>query len=254
MKKFIPLVSSLILVLCSACYQSNETYTLNPDGSGKVQFDILLVNPSLGMDNENLPLDQKLQQSVSSFLSQSKGVEAWKDVSFRWNEDGRTHIQGVAYFRELETLSLGNQTIGLSPVFSKEANGTGILKIQWKKNEDKLSKSQQKRTLTEEEIQKELFEAKVDYMQKKIPFSLAFASMVKDATFYMPGKIQSATNFIPLNDNQVSFHWNGEKFFKQVDAIYNNETLLRNLIRQGINPSDINPSEHSEIMTPLFAQ
>jgi hypothetical protein len=101
-------VAAGFLVLMSGCVEMTQTVTLNPNGSGKVEYDVLApADLSLGFLNlkiKDRTPDGLKQEAVQKFLTGTKGVTAWKDVTVRWAPDGRLHFRGTAYFDRLEDI------------------------------------------------------------------------------------------------------------------------------------------------------
>ncbi len=51
----------------------------------------------------------KLQSSISQLIEQSKGIDAWTDVTYRVESDGRIYFKGTGYFMRI-TLDLIHET------------------------------------------------------------------------------------------------------------------------------------------------
>src|ERR1700722_6649446 len=100
-----------VLALFPGCVEMTQTFTLNPDGRGKVKLEIL--SPAYDFDlnfgndgqkkKEKSP-DQLRKDAISKFISNAPVITAWKDVSVSWSRDGRLHMVGTAYFERLEDL------------------------------------------------------------------------------------------------------------------------------------------------------
>ena len=103
------------LLLCS-CYETEQDFTLNPDGSGKVRHECSFQN--IRMSNEPDDSPEALQAAIAKVIKDSKGVDAWRDVSFKRLDDGRLWFQGTAYFKNLAELEIPNQSM-LAPSHGK---------------------------------------------------------------------------------------------------------------------------------------
>ena len=90
-----------LLLVTSGCFDTTEDFTINPDGSGKVVHECTFqpVNLNLG-NNDNQDPGVVLTNAIREVLENSKGVEAWRDVSFKTLDDGRTYFKGTAYFKD----------------------------------------------------------------------------------------------------------------------------------------------------------
>ena len=50
-------------------------------------------------------LNEIKQDAITKFVSDSKGVTAFKDVTVNWTRDGKLHMIGTAYFDKLDDLN-----------------------------------------------------------------------------------------------------------------------------------------------------
>src|SRR4051812_48773441 len=95
-------VGVAFLLLMSGCVEVTQTFTLNPNGSGKVKYDLVMPAElgtfDLGDKKKEKTPQELLQAALEKSLTKSKGVTAWKDVSIKWTDDGRLHFVGTAYF------------------------------------------------------------------------------------------------------------------------------------------------------------
>jgi|GEM_PF-1981602 len=100
------------------CLETEQTMTINPDGSGKVTLRI--VQPDMlamfGDDSRRSKAEheqQKVQQFLVPILN-SPGIDAWSNVTFKTLADGRIEFRGTGYFRSFEALKIdGNGGIPL---------------------------------------------------------------------------------------------------------------------------------------------
>ncbi|MDH4225387.1 MAG: hypothetical protein OEW12_07050, partial [Deltaproteobacteria bacterium] len=70
-----------LLMLAGCNIQTNQTYTLNPDGSGKVEIDIT-KDPQMGYDKANMPpIEKRTVDEITALLTKAKGVDTWKGVT-----------------------------------------------------------------------------------------------------------------------------------------------------------------------------
>src|SRR5882762_824652 len=89
----------VMLSLLSGCVEMTQTITLNPNGSGKAEYDVLMpadMGFSFGPQEKARKTSAEiLQEAVEKTLTKTKGVTAWKDVSVKWAQDGRLHFVGT---------------------------------------------------------------------------------------------------------------------------------------------------------------
>ncbi len=149
--KYLFIVPALFL---AACIDVDETYTLNPDGSGKVSF-TLVYKPMNPFEKEKDPARQ-LKKAVQEEMDKAQGVDAWKDISYERLEDGRFKIQATAYFKDLTQLKLHKGGAKMPPLTA--TIDQGVLKIQIQPQE--REEAAKPEPLSDEEVAKRVKEAK----------------------------------------------------------------------------------------------
>src|SRR5947209_6594229 len=97
------------LPLLSGCIDLTQTITLNPNGRGKVVYDVKL-SPLLGGalnfggPNAKEKTPAEMLDDFTKNMMTTQGVTAWKDVKVRWTDEGKLHFVGTAYFEKLDDL------------------------------------------------------------------------------------------------------------------------------------------------------
>jgi hypothetical protein len=99
-----------LLLVAAGCAESEWTYTLNPDGSGKVKVSAV-VQPlppgSLALgDLDGEGPEDFARRCARNILDESRGLASWSHVSWGLADDGRVKFAGTAYFRELYDVSI----------------------------------------------------------------------------------------------------------------------------------------------------
>lgn len=84
-----------LLTLTGGCFEVEDEWVLNPDGSGK-------VTRTLTLDPRGKPAKDWARLGIK----RATGVDAWADFRSSSLEDGRLAIQATAYFRDLNALDL----------------------------------------------------------------------------------------------------------------------------------------------------
>src|SRR5262245_1962593 len=101
-------MTACIACLLSGCLETTRIYVLNPDGSGKVTVDTLMPDQATAADGNEKPNPAKQKEvaklMAQDLVSQSEGVDAWSDLVFDVNADGKAHIKGTAYFSDINNL------------------------------------------------------------------------------------------------------------------------------------------------------
>lgn len=109
-------------ILLASCVESDAVYTLNPDGSGKVEHRVK-VRKSFGNWSEEEP-DKAMAMNL---IRGSEGIVAWTNVRHRKTDGGEAiEFSGTGYFPKLSEVFLGcaRDTDG-------EATRIPIPKLEW---------------------------------------------------------------------------------------------------------------------------
>jgi hypothetical protein len=210
-----------VLALLPGCVEMTQTFTLNPDGRGKVKVEILVPAYDFDLALGNGPekkkeksLDELRQEAVAKFVSDATGITAWKDVSVSWSRDGRLHMIGTAYFDRLEDLdkegaggpqdptkAQPSNTFKSSFRLVREKDGTlrltgknqgvkdGILKLNDKKEEVDLSK------MSDKELDDFLLRQRVEYQKARPLLVMMFGDLKLTTVIHLPGEAIEVKGF-----------------------------------------------------------
>ena len=96
-----------LVVVTSGCIETSDVYTLNPDGSGKVDHEVVLTPMGFGPGGDDDP-EANARHALRQMLEESDGVEAWSGAGFEVLDDGRMRLRGTAYFRDANKLIISN--------------------------------------------------------------------------------------------------------------------------------------------------
>ncbi len=212
------------LTLLTGCFETKEEFTLNPDGSGKVTHECSFQEINLGGDNE--PTEEKLKESIGKVLTESKGVEAWRDVSYKRLDDGRLYFKGTAYFTNLNALDIPNQT--MLEFDWKRAGSEALLTLRTNKSDKQEGFKVEKKAvdwskLTPEERTKKLKEERAKFQQAKMMMSAFMGSMKHDVVFHLPGKVAESSNFTKDASGALGLRFEGAKLLAAMDKLINDD-------------------------------
>lgn len=97
------LVGCLVL---SGCFDIENEWTLNPDGSGKVHHVVIHKPGFLGAFGKKAPRD-----FARELMEKSEGIEAWSDFSYSKTKEGHLRFEGVAYFPDASAVRLQHEVV-----------------------------------------------------------------------------------------------------------------------------------------------
>jgi hypothetical protein len=199
-KRWRSVLYAAALLLSAGCIEQEQVFTINPDGRGKVRYDVRLpgdaaVGPSIGPvgKQKEKSLDQMLKEAVARQLTRGK-VAAWKDVSGRWLPDGRLHFTGTAYFDRIEDLRGKDKNSNLDfEQFNVAVDKDGGLVLTLHRQEEKPGPDPTK--MTDAELDEFVMRQRIKYQASK-PFMVALFTDLRIKTkFNLPGEVGEIKGF-----------------------------------------------------------
>jgi len=223
--KVLPVTGCLVaLALLAGCFETKQEFTLNPDGSGKVVHESTFQNVSFTPKDETP--DQQLKKAAAEVIKKAKGVDAWRDVSFKLLDDGRIQFKGTAYFKNLADLEFPNQTM-LEFAWAKADDGTGTLTLRNKKSSEKETKKSVDLTkLSPEERAKKIKEERAKFQQMKPMMAGIFGTMKHEVAFHLPGRPGESGTFTKDPSGALSLHFEGARLLSAMEALMNDDAWL----------------------------
>jgi hypothetical protein len=221
----------ILLFLTSGCFDTTEDFTINPDGSGKVIHECLFQRMSFGAEKETP--EEAMRSAVKEVLEKSKGVDAWRDVSYQLRDDGRIFFRGTALFKNLSKLHLHNQTM-LEFTWKKYGDGTAVLGLNANTltgadavGSQKPSATAITNQLAPEAFSKKVREGRVKLQQAKPILSGYLANVKHATTFHLPGKISTSSNFVKEDSGALTLRFEGAKVLEIIEKLANDDEWCR---------------------------
>lgn len=227
----IALCLALVLLLsgCLPSWQVTQAFTLNPDGSGKLVFDVstngnIDPNPLAGGSEGDESEDpaEIARQTVQKAFKESSGLDALAELSYDVLKDGRIRIKGVAYFPNCSKMQLP-WTKG-AEFFTVGPKG---LQVGSDSSETPASQpaSQPTEQLTEEAKARKLLHARMGYQRMRPVLVAAFDGTKSDVTFYVPAKVESPGLFKLTPRGGLRYVIDGRKMIAIMDAAMMDDDL-----------------------------
>ena len=208
--------------LLSACYETKQEFTLNPDGSGKVLHECSFQNVNLSNENDTSP--EALQAAIAKTIKESKGVDAWTDVSFKRLDDDRMWFRGTAYFKKIEDLEIPNQSM-LQFAWKNQGGGKADLTLNLKKSDNPKPKPDTAK-LTPEERTKKIKDERAKFKQSKPMFAAMLGNLKQTVSFKLPGKVESHSNFKPNASGALGLTFEGSKMIDALEKLMADDAWL----------------------------
>lgn len=243
------------LFLLTSCFEEERTYTLNPDGSGKVEFKATFPLDSTINLNQNggtkQSPDKKVKAAVTKILEDSEGIAAWANVSYKINDEGQIDFKGTAYFKDLNKVKLKMGSIdsdNLTPTLTKEKGTITIKCLLDKDDEGKESTKPQKNKPQWTEMGKKeqkLAMAKTRQGLKQMKGMLAgiAGDMSTKVTIHLPASGKKSTGFKQLSPSSYTITQTGEMMIKGIDQLLADEKTMQRLASDDINMMQDPPTE-----------
>ena len=226
----------VLCVLAAGCIQTKDEYVLNPDGSGKVRHEAVMQPMNLNFTDEKADPEKQARQLVGKELSDAVGVNAWKDVAFERMDDGKVRFQGTAYFPDVAKVRFHNggfKQSMLKPSWTKNVKGQLVLQLEGGEKEPaKFGDKQKTPPVSEEEIKKQMAEARSQVQQMK-PMLALFAATKNEMSFRLPWTVVESNNFQKGSNGTMQVAFRGEKFVEAIDKLMEDDAWVRKAVREG---------------------
>ena len=247
----------LVLAVTSilGCIEEKSEYTINPDGSGKVDIEALFQSFTFSLDGPAANAPEVVAKSnVKRILEESKGVEAWRDISYKMTEDDRISFKATAYFSDISKLDIHNLRT-LPFAFSRNEKGDISLELKVAgKEPDESGQTIAVEKLSEEEIGLKIETARKNYQKSKTMLTSFLSEMRISAVFYLPGRISSVTNFKENPDGTLSITLEGTKMVDAINTLSEDENWWRRQVISGRDLIKDGPEFDPAMNEILFGQ
>lgn len=240
-------VLSVAVIGLAGCIESKKEVTLNPDGSGKVVYEIkqpldYMMNISFNGKEQKDDPEEKAKKAIADIIKNSKGVDAWEEVSYVVGDETNLKFKGTAYFKSFNDVKVDSPGFDNSSKVIVDKKG---LTITWKKEKKKGMgrPSPDNKTLPVKLSDKELAR-KVRKTQAEMKQSLAMmgpmlSGFKDEVIFHLPGKIDKFNNFKKVDSNTVSLSFSGEEAIKVMQEFAKDKKAIAESIKAGNDgPSD----------------
>ena len=244
---------ALLLCFLAGCIETKEEYSLNPDGSGKVICEITqpLMAITITEAEEETGLE-KARDEVEKILQESKGVEVWKDVTFKLTDDGKLYFKGAAYFRKLSALNIGGSMKSEEgqAEFVRLRSGGMRLRL-WKGEKKKSSKGG--KALSKSELARKVKTEKAKFAQSRPMIVMMLTGFRDEKIFHLPGKLNRVSGFKRnAATNTVRILVKGDKVLKAIDALAKDDAWWAKQVLTGRSLINEGPPMDADLCKKLF--
>jgi len=253
MKLFLPVI--IVALFLSGCIDNDDTFTINPDGTGKVFHKALILSDKLLLNmGDKLSEEEKFHTMVKEELQKAKGVDAWSDVTFT-HEGSLIRFEGTAYFKNINKLKFHNSGISVGMYNNlkfSEDSGYMTIEITSGKSKEDNGNDASKGPFTEAEITAEIEKQRSEYQKTRIMIAGIMGSMRIKRAFYLPGTSIEVSNFQVDNNGAYIIDIQGSKLVEVMDAMIGDDELMRSGIKSGRNMIKDGPEEVNYLINELM--
>lgn len=245
----------LIGLAAAGCLDTEQEYTLNPDGSGKVR--IVAVGSPLRIDfgNDKKPPEQAMKEAARETLEKSQGVDAWTGVEAKLRDDGKVAFSGTAYFKDLKSLKLnimGMQSSGPELGFQEDGQGGFVLEFKDEQKAKRGGAAPEPSKLTDEQIKAKIREERAKYQQGKAFMETFLKDLRMKTKINVPGAIGAASIFKAAGPSAVEISLEGKAMVKAIDEMMMDDTFMRRQLESGKDMNEGNPFEDDAFLEKMF--
>jgi hypothetical protein len=235
----------LVLALFSTavftgCYERKQNAVINPDGSGKVFIETVVVVPSRGLPGREKPNALSYGRLVAAdLINLTRGVEAWADLSISEVENPpghagtapaggvlRARIAATAYFKDLNDLRFDK--LPLDFTWKRDETGAAFA-IQRTRTAVRGAA-----TLSEAAINQLVARSRDDYRSQRQALQTQLVAYTLDMRFELPGEVAEAQVFRRAG-NAVSLSIDGQKAMQALDKFMADDAALQATFKAGLD-------------------
>lgn len=226
-------------------FETQEEYTLNPDGTGKVRIAASYHGDQGG----------GLKGPMTKTLEESGGIDAWSDFSFELTNDGLIQFTGTAYFRDISGVDIkfGSVERQIPGVRFVEGSGGMVLEMQTGGEESAEEAKPAAPNLTDEEIEQQIQSVRAEFEQVKPMFSAIFSGMKFSLSYRLPGKVAEVTNFKKGKGGVLSLTIDGARLIEVIERRLSDDQWCREQVLAGRELMSDQPGS-SDLNEELFGE
>ncbi len=262
------LARSLIVILAlslSSCVETTQDYFITKKGKGKVEIEAtmasggqLRMKRGRGDLNQENSYDDKVKmvEKVRKIINESEGVEAWKNLDYHLDEEGRIVFNATAYFNDIEKFNL-TEIPSLKVKKFNEDGAAWAFEMDKDKEQkgsnpfQQKSKKEQKEELSEKEVDEKVEQLKNQYKRRSKLVKMALNMFEYEATYHFPYKIKSVKDMKEVGNRQVKGTLEGDQIINTYDDLMENDEQLRKLVKEkGVRSFDFDNEAFVKAVKP----
>ncbi|MBE3069991.1 MAG: hypothetical protein IMZ66_07120 [Planctomycetes bacterium] len=244
----IGIAAVLAAALVAGCFEGKADVHLNPDGTGKIVGEMVFrpVEPwtsRASADEAATALsdpETQMKEIVSRILKSSRGVKAWKDVSFRLTEDGRIQFKGTAYFAKLSDVKIWPDKAKRRASFGPEGDEVRLLVLNRPGSDDEDSPRRSSRKWDADKLAAAIKGLRRDYAESRAKASAEVMGLALDLRFHVPG-LPDTVRGLTQEGRALAFSTSAGELLRHLDSQVADNTVLREMVlgRESLRERDV---------------
>ena len=223
--------------LVAGCFEGKADITLNPDGTGRIVGEITFqatgpwaVRSTSKPDLQPDDPETQMKEIVRTILKSSRGIEAWKDVSFKRLPDDRIEFKGTAYFEDISKVKIHPDDAKSRAAFGPEGDKALLLVLHRPGDGDTDRTS--RRRYTAESLAARMKSMRRSFRETRGPIGLHLADMTLDLRFHVPGVPNEVKGLEQLG-RALTFSTTGPHLIRHMDSLVADYAELRRMAMAG---------------------
>jgi hypothetical protein len=248
-------IAALLGLAAAGCLDTEQDFTLNPDGSGKVKIKAVGAPFQLDFGQKKTSPEESAAKAGRETLEKSQGVDAWKDVDCVVRDDGKLAFTGTAYFKDLKGLRLsvlGMQSDG--PELGLQDDGKGGLVLELKGDKKGPKEKPEPVKLSDEQLKAKMREERAKYQQGKAFMESFLKELRLKTRVTLPGTVADAGLFKADGPSTVEIALDGKALLKTLDELMMDDAFMKKQLESGKDMNDGNPLEEEAFLEKMFGR
>ena len=223
--------------LAAGCFEGKADITLNPDGTGRIVGEITFqatgpwaVRSTSKSDLQPDDPETQMKEIVRTILKSSRGIEAWKDVSFKRLPDDRIQFKGTAYFEDISKVKIHPDDARSRAAFGPEGDKALLLVLHRPRDGDTGRTS--RRRYSAESLAARMKSIRRSFRDARGPIGRHLADMELDLRFHVPGVPNEVKGLKQLG-RALTFSTTGPHLIRHIDSLVADYTELRRMAMSG---------------------
>lgn len=231
-------------VALAGCFEEENEYTINPNGSGKVVYSVTYTPTNLNPNRQKAVTENEIIPEIRSILEKSEGVDVWSNISFESSDDG-VHFAGTAYFPDINKLNIRAGGFSKDMRLHLAKDQSGRITVELKRDSDSRQEDTKAPAaeLSDEDVTKKVEQTRLQYSRTKKMMQSMLKDLKSDTLLHLPGEIEEASNFEKIDDTTARVTLEGGKIIDGMERMMADDDWLKQQIRSNRNPLRDRPDD-----------